>query len=93
MIEGSPAIIKIYHSIQAAVYDQKTDQKNSGKAHDQLFSYGRSEEMFPGHMQELKVVFGMQKYTRKVVKKRILNGEPTAQDSPTAKLLVELTAH
>ena len=53
MIKSFSAIIKKYHGIDAAMNDQKAYEKKACKAHSDLFSYRRSEKMFPGHIQEL----------------------------------------
>ena len=70
VIKGLPVIIKVDHGIEPAMHNQKTDQKNSGESHDQFFSNGRGKEMFPGHMQDLKGVIGLQKYATIVAKKK-----------------------
>jgi len=53
MVKSFPTIIKKYHGIDAAMNDQKSYEKKARKAHGDLFSYRRSEKMFPGHIQEL----------------------------------------
>ena len=53
VVKSFAAIIKEYHGIDAAMNDQEGYKKKAREAHGDLFSYRRSEKMFPGHIQEL----------------------------------------
>ena len=66
MVKGLPAVVEVDHGIDAAVNDQKSYEEKAGSAHREFLTYGRSEEVFPGHKANVIEEFVVQKYVTKL---------------------------